>query len=169
MQSHRLFAYPEPLKEVVEEKKERVATAVLSITSKAKAKEAKKKKGTSGEMDVDPPKEPKDDKTESSKEEKEKEEAANTPEPDSFDLSNPCRVTYSQQSFISIISDQRYRPVRKDFSAQSNLGVLLLTDSTPTEDDKDLRDIKAPPMIGDDGPEPDPPEPFEWIPPEYRN
>merc|ERR1711988_1497967 len=39
-----LFAYPEPLTEVVEEKKERVETAVLSITSKAKAKAAKKEK-----------------------------------------------------------------------------------------------------------------------------
>merc|ERR1711968_216895 len=43
-----LFAYPDPLTEVVEEKKERVETAVLSITSKAKAKAAKKEKKTDG-------------------------------------------------------------------------------------------------------------------------
>jgi 26S proteasome regulatory subunit N2 len=168
-----LFAYPEPLKEVVEEKKERVTTAILSITSKAKAKEAKKKKDDGVEMEVDPSQEPgspKADATEATESaQKDEEKSVKVPEPDSFELNNPCRVTYSQQSCMSFILDQRYRPVRKGLSAQSNLGVLVLTDSSPGEDDDDLRDIKAPPMIGDDGPEPDPPEPFEWIPPEFRS
>ena len=124
-------------------------------------------------MEVDPSQEPgspKADATEATESaQKDEEKSVKVPEPDSFELNNPCRVTYSQQSCMSFILDQRYRPVRKGLSAQSNLGVLVLTDSSPGEDDDDLRDIKAPPMIGDDGPEPDPPEPFEWIPPEFRS
>ena len=103
------------------------------------------------------------------KKEKEEAEKAKVPEPNSFELNNPCRVTYSQQPYMSFIPDQRYRPVRRDLNANRNLGVLVLTDSLPGEEDEDLRDVKAPPTIGEDGPEPEAPEPFEWIPPEYRS
>jgi 26S proteasome regulatory subunit N2 len=172
-----LFAYPDPLEEEKEEKKERVATAVLSITSKAKAKAAKKKKDEGGEaMDVDEDKKKeeeaakkKKDEEEEEKKKKEEAEKAKVPEPSTFELSNPCRVTYAQQSCMSFIPDQRYRPVRRDLNANRNLGVLVLTDSLPGEKDEDLRDIKAPPTIGEDGPEPEAPEPFEWVPPEYRS
>merc|ERR1719240_295701 len=152
-----LFAYPEPLKEEVEEKKERVETAVLSITSKAKAKAALKEKEAGPES-----------AKESMQVEKEEGEDKQEPEPESFEVSNPCRVTYSQQSFMSFVENQRYRPVRKDLDPRRNLGVLVLTDSMSGEPDEELRDIKAPPSIGEDGPEPEPPEPFEWVPPEYR-
>merc|ERR1711991_995434 len=95
-------------------------------------------------------------------EKKEEGEDKQEPEPESFEVSNPCRVTYSQQSFMSFVENQRYRPVRKDLDPRRNLGVLVLTDSMNGEPDEDLRDIKAPPTIGEDGPEPEAPEPFEW-------
>ena len=174
-----LFAYPEPLKEKVEEKKERVETAVLSITSKAKAKAALKEKKlirktprnlckwkrTRQKKRLRPKKENGEEKGEEKKEEGEDKQE---PEPECFEVNNPCRVTYSQQSFMSFVENQRYRPVRKDLDPRRNLGVLVLTDSMSGEPDEELRDIKAPPSIGEDGPEPEPPEPFEWVPPEYR-
>ena len=175
-----LFAYPEPLKEEVEEKKERVETAVLSITSKAKAKAALKEKEAGSEsaqesmqVEKDEAKkatEAKKEKGEEKEGEEKKEEGEDKqePEPECFEVSNPCRVTYSQQSFMSFVENQRYRPVRKDLDPRRNLGVLVLTDSMSGEPDDELRDIKAPPSIGEDGPEPEPPEPFEWVPPEYR-
>ena len=177
-----LFAYPEPLTEKVEEKKERVETAVLSITSKAKAKAAKKEKEASGgsteeamevekddvEKNTGDGKEKGETKEDEEKKKEEEEKKKKEPEPESFEVSNPCRVTYSQQSFMSFVENQRYRPVRKDLDPRRNLGVLVLTDSLDGEPDEDLRDIKAPPTIGEDGPEPEAPEPFEWVPPQYR-
>ena len=164
-----LFAYPEPLTEKVEEKKERVETAVLSITSKAKAKAAKKEKEASGgsteeamevekddvEKNTGDGKEKGETKEDEEKKKEEEEKKKKEPEPESFEVSNPCRVTYSQQSFMSFVENQRYRPVRKDLDPRRNLGVLVLTDSLDGEPDEDLRDIKAPPTIGEDGPEPE--------------
>lgn len=43
-----------------------------------------------------------------------------------------------------------------------HLGAVLLTDSTPDEDE-DVADIKPPPAQTEST-EPEPPEPFEWIP-----
>merc|ERR1719450_1538973 len=61
-----MFGYPPALEEKKKEDKEKVTTAVLSITNKQKKKEAEKKKGKDGEekMDVD---EKKDDKKENGK------------------------------------------------------------------------------------------------------
>merc|ERR1712112_272527 len=72
-----MYAYPPPLEEKTKEDKEKVATAVLSITAKQKKKEAEKNKKEGGaaatsssikeeKMDVD------DDKKEKKKEEPEK-------------------------------------------------------------------------------------------------
>ena len=127
-----LFAYPEPLKEEVEEKKERVETAVLSITSKAKAKAALKEKEAGPESAKESMQVEKDEAkkaTEAEKEngeEKEGEEGGRRrqkqePEPECFEVSNPCRVTYSQQSFMSFVENQRYRPVRKDLDQDAIL------------------------------------------------
>ena len=102
-----LFAYPTALEEKKEEKAERVQTAVLSTTAKAKAK-ARLKAVSEGkpmeEEDVEMKEaevavaaeeggeETKKDKEEDEK--KEKEEKKKMEEPESFELSNPCRVTY---------------------------------------------------------------------------
>ena len=154
-----------------EEAKKRVETAVLSTTAKAKAKAKakantnadekedeketeKKDEAPSSAMEVDSGKDISDDASKASK----------LPEPNFYDIQNPCRVTYAQQEHIDFLQDQRYRPVYS--IRKRNLGVLVLTDSTPDVPDESLREIKAPPLGGED--EPEAPEPFEWIPPEHR-
>ena len=173
------FAYQEALPEEKGEEKKRVETAVLSTTAKAKAKArakaggaSEKQKDGAASMDTaaDDDAKPKDDKEDKASKtdaaEEKKKNAEEVPEPDFFDLQNPCRVTYAQQQHIEFPKDQRYRPVYS--IRKRNLGVLVLTDSTPDEPDETLREIKAPPLAGEEGEEPEAPEPFEWVPPEHR-
>merc|ERR1712025_665479 len=82
------YGYPPNLEEKKKEDKEKVSTAVLSITNKQKKKEAEKKKGKEGDdkMDVE---EKEDDK-------EKKEEKADEPEPNFEHLSNPARVMKAQ-------------------------------------------------------------------------
>merc|ERR1711874_529665 len=112
------FGYPPNLEEKKKEDKEKVTTAVLSITNKQKKKEAEKKKGKDGEekMDVDEKKE--------EKKEKEKEKS-DEPEPNFEMLSNPARVMKAQLKVISL-EDGKYRPM-KDLSIG---GVIMLDRST---------------------------------------
>merc|ERR1711902_257448 len=108
------FGYPPNLEEKKKEDKEKVTTAVLSITNKQKKKEAEKKKGKDGEekMDVD----------EKKKDEKEK---SDEPEPNFEMLSNPARVMKAQLKVVSL-EDGKYRPM-KDISIG---GVIMLDRST---------------------------------------
>merc|ERR1719461_319776 len=86
------FGYPPNL-----EDKEKVTTAVLSITNKQKKKEAEKKKGKDGEekMEVDEKKEEKkekvevDEKKEDEKKDEKEKEKSDEPEPNFELLSNP--------------------------------------------------------------------------------
>jgi 26S proteasome regulatory subunit N2 len=100
-----------------------------------------------------------DDKKESEKKEEQKKEE---PEPNSFTLSNPSRVTYAQYEYVTPTEGTRYRPV---IASKRNLGVVVLTDSTPNVEDDALMEIEAPPKSGAEGPEPPCPEPFDWTPP----
>lgn len=177
------FAYPKKLEEKKEEKKERVSTAVLSTTAKAKAREAKKK-AESGEaeagMDVDTPKEAEKaaskgeeeskggdkDKAaaegEGEKEGKEEKAKPAEPEPTSFTLSNPARVTQAQEAVVSFLAgpEQRYMPVRR---SHKPTGIVLLLDRQPGEPEE-VVDVESPPLEGDED-EAEPPEPFEWTAP----
>merc|ERR1719225_2042481 len=105
------YGYPPALEEKKKEDKEKVTTAVLSITNKQKKKDAEKKKGKDGEekMDVDEKKDDKkekmdvdekkdDDKKEDKKDEKEKDE----PEPNFEMLSNPARVMKAQLKVVTL-------------------------------------------------------------------
>ena len=174
------FAYPKPLEEKKEEVKKRVETVTLSTTAKNKARIARKKAKEEGEdtaMDEDPKEE---EKTENEKGEKTEEKAKKAdgeamdvdleeeekkpkkkkePEATSFMLSNPCRITKAQANFCSFDRNQRYQPIRNQ---EKPCGVILVTDSTPGEEE-DLGIIK-PPSIEDDD-EADAPEPFIWTPP----
>merc|ERR1712161_18473 len=82
------------------------------------------------------------------------------PEPSSYKVSNPSRVTTAQSQECEFDLTQRYRPIRVE---EKPFGVIILIDSTPGEAE-DLGAVKAPSL------EPDgecaPPEPFEWTPPE---
>lgn len=104
-------------------------------------------------------------------------------EPTHFALANPSRVTLLQSNYVSFDASQRYLPVRaagragraaaaarnavragSSVTLMAPVGILLLRDSRPGEPEE-VRDPKAP--SASDG-EPEPPQPFEWTPPELR-
>merc|ERR1712115_373960 len=164
-----MYAYPPALEEKKKEDKEKVATAVLSITNKQKKKEAEKKKGKDGEekMDVDEKKEEKKEKMEvdEKKEEEKKEEKkkSDEPEPNFEMLSNPARVMKAQLKVISM-EDGKYRPM-KDLTIG---GVIMLDRSTDIGVDE-KEEIVEPILVNrggassdDSEEEPAPPEHFEY-------
>ena len=154
-----LFAYPPMLEEKKEEKKERVETVELSTAVRAKAKARRKElhrmnsEGKSGEGEGAAMED--DDKKEAaaaaggggatraadgtgageSKEEESKEEAteAKAPEPSSFIMGNPTRVTPAQKKFVSFVRNQRYQPVRE--VRMEDPGFI------PSESDEDTRHL----------------------------
>lgn len=128
------FAYPLPLQQEKEKKREKIETAILSITAKQRKKEADRKqfkeqqqnRKDSGakdiKMDIDSNVEPiKDEKTCADiKEEK---------EPNFCLLSNPARVMRSQQRVISLPENSRYvtlKPITQG-------GILMVQDRQPQE------------------------------------
>jgi 26S proteasome regulatory subunit N2 len=176
-----VFAYPKKLEEKKEEKKKRVETVALSTTAKNKARLARKRakeEAESGEgegaMDVEKKEESKegtnsesmdvdgDDKDGKPDDEKadEKPKKKREPEPTSFRISNPSRVTKAQADVCSFDLNQRYRPIRPE---ETPYGVIILTDSAPGEEE-DLGVVKTPAQEE----EADPPEPFEWSPPGWE-
>merc|ERR1711862_1069698 len=95
---------------------------------------------------------------------KKKKKKKREPEPTSYIISNPSRITTTQSEYCSFTTDQRYAPIRPDAKP---IGVVILTDSTPEEGEgeDELGDaIKAPTSDEDEG---DMPEPFEWAPPDH--
>jgi len=164
------FAYPKRLEEKKEEKKKRVETVALSTTAKNKARLARRKaKGDGDEkMEEEKPEvkeEPTKDETMAGDEtivaeEEKKPKKKREPEPLFHSLSNPCRITKAQAEFCEFVLEQRYRPIRVE---EKPCGVILLTDSTP-EEEEELGTVKPPSIESDD--EADPPAAFEWAPPE---
>mmetsp|Transcript_9882 Transcript_9882/g.17772 ORF Transcript_9882/g.17772 Transcript_9882/m.17772 type:complete len:973 (-) Transcript_9882:69-2987(-) len=185
-----MFAYPKKLEEKKEEEKKRVETVALSTTAKNKARLARKRvkeEAESGEgsegaaMDVDKKEEEdgkskedgkdakKDDKATESMDVDGDEEANKAateetkpkkkrgPEPTSFRISNPARITTTQADVCGFDLNQRYRPIRPE---EKPYGVIMLTDSTPGEEEE-LGAVKTPAQED----EADPPEAFEWTPP----
>ena len=181
-----VFAYPKKLEEKKEEKKKRVETVTLSTTAKEKARLARKRAKLGLDMDVDKD-DSKDEEAEKKKEDamdvdmedtnneegaaaaaedeeankrEEKKPKKREPEPTSFRVSNPSRITKSQSLVCTFDLNQRYRPIRPD---ENPVGVIMLTDSTPEEEEDDLGVVKSP----SDEPEGElpPPEPFVWTPP----
>merc|ERR1711884_498602 len=149
------YGYPPALEEKKKEDKEKVTTAVLSITNKQKKKDAEKKKGKDGEekMDVD---EKKDDKKE--KMEKEKDE----PEPNFEMLSNPARVMKAQLKVVTL-EDEKYMPMKN-----ISIGGVIILDRAQLENDE-KEEIVEPILVNKGGSstdseeeEPAPPEPFEY-------
>lgn len=166
-----MFGYPPNLEEKKKEDKEKVTTAVLSITNKQKKKEAEKKKGKDGsgeeKMDVDTEK--KEEKKEKMEvdEEKEKKDDEKTdkdePEPLHEMLSNPARVMKAQLKVINL-EDAKYRPM-KDISIG---GIVMLERAELGADEEEQ--IVEPMEVNkggnssteEEGEEPSPPEPFQW-------
>jgi len=175
------FAYPKKLEEKKEEKKKRVETVTLSTTAKNKARLARKKAKEDGEesatgMDIDESekkiedKEKKEDIKKVKEENPTKEDSMDVDgegegrpppkkrEPSSFRLKNPARITKAQSKVCVFDLEQRYRPIRPN---EEPFGVVILTDSTPSEEDQDLGAVQAPSLEGECAP----PKPFEWTPP----
>ena len=176
-----VFAYPKKLEEKKEEKKKRVETVTLSTTAKNKARLARKRAKEEGEKltamevekediedDMDKVEEKVKDGEGESMDFDAEEEAAEKklkkkrePEPTFFRVKNPARITKAQSEYCEFDLNQRYRPIRPD---EKPFGVIMLTDSTPNEEE-DVGAIQAPSL------EPEgecaPPEPFEWTPPEH--
>jgi len=166
-----VYAYPKKMVEKKEEKKIRVETVALSTTAKSKARQARKKAkdGESMEIDEDmlkeeeekkddehPAEDPMDTDADDATAKKKRE-----PEPASYLLANPCRVTPAQASVCAFGMDQRYRPVRPGGRA---VGIVLLMDTRPDEEE-DVDTMELPSLDDGEEEEADAPEPFEWSPP----
>merc|ERR1719378_653494 len=163
-----MYGYTPNIEEKKKEDKEKVATAVLSITNKQKKKEAEKKKGKDGEdkMDVDEKKEDKKDKMDVDEEKKEvekPEEDKKEVEPSFEMLSNPARVMKAQLKVINL-ENGKYRPM-KDIS----IGGIVILDRAELGAEEEEQIVE--PMEVNKGPgssteeegeEPAPPEPFLW-------
>merc|ERR1711976_187696 len=187
------FAYPKRLEEKKEEVKKRVETVTLSTTAKNKARIARKKAKEDGEDTVmedeskdekseadtitttttaegkaeegnnDDQEDENDDAMEIDGEVEKKVKKNKEPEPTSYTLSNPCRITKAQADYCAFDRSQRYQPVRNHQNqGEKPCGVILVTDSTPGEEE-DLGTIKPPSIESED--EADAPEPFYWSPP----
>ncbi len=166
------YAYPPPLEDKKEKSREKVETAVLSITAKQKKKEAEKKKEekTEEKMEVDEEQKDSDkEKADSEKNEKEKEKEKNEkekkpeveakkPEPTFELLCNPARVMRSQLKVISLPEDCRYSSI-KDVAIG---GIIMMKDKRPTETEEIIELVAAGGPKMDEEDEPEPPEPFEY-------
>jgi len=167
-----VYAYPELLQPPKKEEKEKVSTAILSITAKkskqkkdakddamevddAKTTNKEEKNEASKEKDVDET-EKVEDKKEDKKEEKKEEE------PDFEMIDNPARVMPQQLKKLTLADDCRYKPVK----SVDNGGVIVLRDSKESEPEDLIEPLPASATAAsaddDEGDEPEPPEPFEW-------
>merc|ERR1712004_199997 len=100
-----------------EKKKEKVETAVLSVSAKKKeAAEKEKKEEKKAEMDT---------------EEKEAEKEEEKKEPKFCILENPTRVLPSQLKLLNIAENSKYKPVK---SIQSG-GIILVENTKPEEEE----------------------------------
>lgn len=162
------YAYPANLEEKKDKAKEKVETAVLSITAKQKKKDEKKDKAESDKMEVDEDEKEKEKREEEEKAEKEKaekekaekekaEKEKKEPEPNFLMLSNPARVMKAQLKVLTL-PDGRYVPV-KDVS---NGGIIMLSNTKPEEQEDIIEPVAAGGPKTEEEEEPEPPEPFEW-------
>lgn len=116
------------------------------------------KKDSAEGMDVDDAKKDEEKKEDAEDGETKPKKKKREPEPTLFRISNPARITTAQANVCAFDLNQRYRPIRPE---EKPYGVIMLTDSTPGEDEEELGAVKTP--AEED--EADPPEAFEWTPP----
>jgi len=159
-----MFAYPPAVEVAKKEEKERVTTAILSVTAKAKRREQDKakavaaEKGEPMEVDEEIKKKEQDEKEKEEKEAKEKE--LKKEEPNFEMLKNPARVMKQQLRHMEI-NDKRWKPL-KDITIG---GILIVRDAAPNEPIDLVKPVAAcgPRKEEEEGDEPAPPEPFEYI------
>merc|ERR1712203_551215 len=150
-----MYGYPPALEEKKKEDKEKVATAVLSITAKQKKKEAEKRKENKDtpavveKMDVDEKKE----KDKEEKKEEKKEEAT-------FEiLQNPCRVVRPQLNVISMEEPSKFKAIK-----DSSIGGIIMVKRVDGGDENEaiVEPVTIKKTLVESEDEPEPPEPFEY-------
>lgn len=158
------YKYPEFIKVDKDKKKEKIVTATLSTTAKAKARKDRKDGKTADELPSATPKDAEmadEDKKEGEEEKKEEPVI----EPDFQELNNPSRVLKQQEQKISYSASARYKPVLESRFG----GFLILKEINQLEEgqteefyDDEERDLNAPnPDLQSDLKLP---EPFEFDP-----
>ncbi|CAL8114196.1 unnamed protein product [Orchesella dallaii] len=161
-----MFAYPPAVEVAKKEEKERVTTAVLSVTAKAKRREAEKakasapEKGEPMEIDEEAKKKEQEEKEKEEKEKEAKEKEVKKEEPNFEVLKNPARVMKQQLRHMEV-NDKRWKPL-KDITIG---GILVVRDASPSEPIELVQPVAAcgPRKDEEEGDEPAPPEPFEYI------
>lgn len=143
------FQYPPKVEETKEKQPDKLATAVLSTTAKAKTrakrKQSQKEGGAStGEtakpedkMDIDEESKTKVETEKTTTQEETKKEKPPSDEPvtvrytkTAYEIENLSRVLPLQSNFISFIKDDRFVPVRK---YRGSSGIIVLQDNKPEE------------------------------------
>lgn len=160
------FGYPPPVEEVVDKAPEKVATAVLSTTARAKARAKKNEKDKAEKMEVDEkPEEPVAAPAKPAKEEKVDEDAdKRIPGQKKWRLANLTRVLPAQLKYISFPEENRFVPIRKLHSVG---GVVVLRDQEKGKGGKKPQFIKTVRQINnpfdDEDDEAPLPEPFKFV------
>nr|BCT87209.1 putative subunit of 26S proteasome [Ogataea minuta] len=163
-----VFGYPPKTEVQVEKQPDKIATAVLSTTARAKARAAKKDKAKKGakeddKMDLD--EQTKEEETEgnseSVKEKKEETEVANEELQDNqrkslyvkepYQFENMTRVVPTQLKYVTFSKNERFLPVRK-FKGMG--GIVVLHDSAPNEPIEKIKTIRE--KSNTEAPVPDP-------------
>ncbi|QPG73265.1 hypothetical protein FOA43_000573 [Brettanomyces nanus] len=173
-----VFGYPPKVESQVKQQTEKVTTAVLSTTARAKARAALKAKNKKDDdddddddkMDVDEKKEDTDEKNvEGKKEEKKGDEEDRAKKPSlsneelqsptllslyvqkPYQLDNMTRVVPAQLKYITFSKDERFTPVRK-FRGIS--GIVVLNDSKPSQKFEKIKTVRE--RTNTDAPVPEP-------------
>ncbi|RCH91282.1 proteasome regulatory particle base subunit [Rhizopus azygosporus] len=134
-----LFAYPPAIKPPSATVVEKVATAVLSTTAKARARAKKIEKEKGEMMDVDKEEQPKDEEMKDESSEKKDERKKKKKEENFEILENMARVVPAQLKHISFKEVSRYVPVKSE-----NIGgIIMLIDKRPDEEE-DLLQPRVP-------------------------
>ncbi|ODV80200.1 26S proteasome regulatory complex, non-ATPase subcomplex, Rpn2/Psmd1 subunit [Suhomyces tanzawaensis NRRL Y-17324] len=145
-----LFQYPPKVEEAKEKQPDKLATAVLSTTKKAKSR-AKQKQNKKDKMDID---EEKPEPAKEAEKEKEKEKEVSVKEESKenknepavirytktpYKIGNMTRVLPAQSNYIAFSKDDRYVPVRK---FRGTGGVVVLEDTKPEEKAETIRTVR---------------------------
>ncbi|CAO3657434.1 unnamed protein product [Mucor hiemalis] len=134
-----LFAYPPAIKPPSATVVEKVATAVLSTTAKAKARAKKIEKEKGDQMDIDEDKSKDEEMVDEEKKEERKSVQKKKKEENFEILENMARVVPAQLKHIAFKEDSRYTPVK----GENVGGIILLVDRKP-EEEEDLIQPRVP-------------------------
>ncbi|KAI8977190.1 armadillo-type protein [Mycotypha africana] len=142
-----LFAYPPAIKPPSATVVEKVATAVLSTTAKAKARAKKIEKEKGDQMDIDEDKHTGTKEDEEMQDDEKKDSGHKSPiqkkqqkKEENFELlENMARVVPAQLKHITFKEDSRYIPVKKENVG----GIIMMIDRKP-EEEEDLIQPRVP-------------------------